>query len=94
MVTKVLLIKPAEKECFICGNTLDLEVHHVYYGSLRQASEKHGMLVTLCPLHHRGGKGVHFDKKLDLYLKQHYQRAFEEVYNHARFMQIFGRSYL
>lgn len=38
--------------------------------------------------------GVHFDKALDLQLKQECQRRFEALYGHDTFMEVFGRNYL
>lgn len=84
-----------DRECFICKTTLGIEEHHVFFGrGLRRLSEIHGMKVYLCYLHHRGPKGVHFNRDLDLYLKRIFQQRFEESHTRAEFMEIFGRNYL
>lgn len=38
--------------------------------------------------------GVHFNKPLDLQIKQIAQREFEDTYGHDDFMKIFGKNYL
>ena len=38
--------------------------------------------------------GVHFNKKLDLKLKQDCQRKFEETHSREEFLEIIGRNYL
>lgn len=84
-----------DKECFICGTTINVENHHVFYGrGLRQLSDKYGTTVYLCHRHHRGNKGVHFNKELDNYLKSLFQQRFEENHSRKEFMEIFGRNYL
>lgn len=39
-------------------------------------------------------KGVHFNRGLDMRIKQDMQRAFEKLYGHEKFMQVFGKNYL
>ena len=80
--------------CFICGR-YGAEVHHIFFGTAnRKLSEKYGLTVGLCYNHHRGNKGVHFNRKLDLELKQMAQRRFIEVYPEVDFLAVFGRNYL
>lgn len=86
-----------ERACLICGMTYGLHRHHVFYGSANRAlSEKWGCWVYLCARHHNlSNKGVHYNKNLDLKLKQQCQKAWE--YQHGtrdEFKAIFGRSYL
>ena len=80
--------------CFVCGSP-HVEVHHILYGTAnRKISDKFGYIVPLCQEHHRGNTGVHFDKTLDIRLKQLAQEHYEK--NHGRredFIRIFGRSY-
>ena len=86
-----------EKECYLCSSTLNLENHHVCGGvGRRKWSDKYGLCVWLCPLHHRDAKqGVHgLNKEADLYLKQTAQKAFEERHPHELWMQKFGKNYL
>lgn len=81
--------------CLICGSSQGLERHHVFFGTgLRQLSEKYGMVATLCYECHRGGRGVHLNRELDLELKQEFQRRFEGTHSREEFMAIFGRSWL
>jgi hypothetical protein len=83
------------KTCRICGAS-NAEVHHVFFGPFRKSSEKYGMKVALCPTHHRGLKtGVHGgNTAIDLRLKKEAQEAFERVYGHDKFMDVFCRNYL
>ena len=80
--------------CFICGR-YGTEIHHIFFGtSNRKMSDKYGMIVGLCYNHHRGNKGVHHNRELDLMLKRQAQERFMEVYPELDFMAIFGRNYL
>lgn len=89
-----------EEECFVCKTTYQLERHHCIYGrGLRPLSDKYGLTVWLCARHHRGAFGnadaaVHFNKALDLKIKQIAQRAFEARYPEKSFLQVFGKNYL
>lgn len=68
------------RECYICRNPFT-EEHHVYYGTAnRKLSEKYGLKVWLCPYHHRGIGGVHFNKELDNRIKEVAREKFEAVY--------------
>ena len=87
-----------EKECYVCGKTYPLHRHHIYYGSAnRTTSEKEGCTVYLCPEHHNtGGKGIHKNRKLDLYIKWLCQKKWMELNDKTEqdFIDTFGRSYL
>lgn len=85
-----------DKKCFVCGTTQGLHDHHVFYGTAnRKKSEKYGMKVWLCGMHHNlSNKGVHFDKKLDLLIKTKAQAVFEAKHTREEFIKIFGRNYL
>lgn len=87
-------ILQSSKKCLICGTTLGLEVHHVFYGPFRQASDRHGLTVNLCGECHRGRAGVHFNTALDLRLKKAAQKRFESIHGHDKYMQIFKKNYL
>ena len=39
-------------------------------------------------------KGVHFNRELDMRIKQDMQRAFEAKHGHDKFMEVFGKNYL
>lgn len=80
--------------CFICHSERNLEVHHVFFGTAnRKQSEKHGLIVPLCPDCHRGPKGVHHNKELDLRIKQLAQIEFEKNFSYEEFMKVFGKNY-
>ena len=65
------------------------------WGLNRKWSEKYGLVVPLCYMHHNGSDaGVHFDKTLDTALKIMAQRKFEETYPELNFREIFGKNYL
>ena len=85
-----------EKVCAVCGTTLNLHKHHVFYGTgLRKLSEKYGCWIYLCAYHHNASNdGVHFNKRMDNALKQNTQKKFNEVYPDLDFLKIFGRNYL
>ena len=86
------ILQDKEDGCLICGNPYT-EEHHVFFGTAnRKMSEKYGMKVYLCAEHHRGNRGVHQDRALDLFLKRMAQAKFEEVYDED-FIKIFGRRY-
>lgn len=83
-----------ERRCVVCGTTNALHVHHIFFGPNRKLSDKYGCWVYLCYPHHNGSnEGVHFNRKLDLELKDRCQRRFEEVYPDLDFMKIFGKNY-
>lgn len=69
-----------ERECYVCHNP-KVEEHHIFYGTAnRKLSEKYGLKVWLCPYHHRGATGVHFNPKLDDKLKGIAEQRFAEEY--------------
>lgn len=81
------------KECYVRKTTLGLHKHHIFGASNRKHSERFGLTVFLCGYHHNlSNEGVHFQKDLDLHLKQLAQTKFEETYNES-FLKIFGKNY-
>ena len=84
-----------EKKCYLTGRTDNLEQHHVFFGPNRKHSDKYGCWVWLTAEMHRGTHGVHGREghELDLELKRACQIAFERVYGHEFFMQVFGKNY-
>ena len=85
-----------KEECFVSGETFGLVRHEVFYGTAnRKLSKKYGLWVWLTPYwHNMSNDGVHFNKRLDLQLKQYAQSKFEETHSREEFMKIFGRNYL
>ena len=87
-----LSIMQTEKECFVTGRTFNLDRHHVFAGSRRDASERYGCWIWLShdihmELHDR-------NKELDKMIRRACQERFEEIYSHEEFMEVFGKSYL
>lgn len=82
--------------CYICGIGGYLEEHHIFYGTAnRKKSERAGLKVHLCYLHHRDSvTGVHFNRELDIALKKKAQQAYEQIHSREEFMQEFGKNYL
>ena len=93
---KVKSLLSLNKTCYICGTDRNLHLHHIYFGSgLRDISDKNGFTCYLCGHHHnQSNQGVHFNRKLDLMLKQNCQRVFETHHTREEFMQLIGRNYL
>ncbi|MEN6487271.1 MAG: hypothetical protein ABFD66_00055 [Smithella sp.] len=83
------------KECYLTGSVNDLHKHHVFGGSNRKNAEKWGCWVWLrADYHNMSNHGIHFNKALDLTIKQDTQKRFEQLHGHKKFMEIFGRNYL
>lgn len=86
-----------KKECYVCKATHNLHSHHIFYGTAnRKKSEQYGLKVYLCGMHHNmSDAGVHFNKKLDLKLKQIAQMY---MLTHGMtlddFIKEFGRSWM
>ena len=69
-----------EKVCYVCRSPY-VEKHHIFKGTAnRKLSEKYGLTVWLCPEHHRGNTGVHFNPRLDDKLKGIAEMRFREEY--------------
>ena len=85
------------KACYICGTTLDLHLHHIFFGtSNRKLSDEDGCVIYLCQRHHTGPQGVHFNKKIDLIIKARAQIEYQKRYNKTTedFIARYGRNYL
>lgn len=86
-----------EKACYICGTTLNLHLHHIFYGTgKRSISDADGCVVYLCQRHHTGAAGVHFNKKIDLTLKARCEKAWLEKNDKTieDFIARYGKNYL
>jgi len=86
-----------KKECIVCGQSYNLHTHEVFYGNNRQKSIKDGCCVYLCGRHHNlSDAGVHFNKKLDIELKQVMQKRWMEYYNKNidEFIKEYGKNYI
>lgn len=88
-------IMQAEKECFFCRSTVNLECHHIYFGKNRKVSDENGFTVWLCNDHHTGGRvSVHRERVVDLLLKRLCQAVYELKHSREDFMKLIGRNYL
>ena len=86
-----------ERYCHLCGSRLNVERHHIMFGtSDRKKSEEYGLTVMLCSEHHRGTFGVHgkYGSELNKQLKIEAQRAFEKHYSHEEWMNVFHKNYI
>lgn len=84
-----------EKRCYLCGSTVNVEEHHIYFGPRRKASTKNGFTCYLCAYHHRDSRnGVHGNRNIDLILKRACQYEYEKTHSREEFMEIIGRNYL
>lgn len=79
--------------CIVCGSFRDIEIHHCIHGtSNRKNADKYGLTVPLCKTCHMG---LHDrDTNIDLTIKRLAQKKFEEKYNHEKWLEVFGKSYL
>ncbi len=93
----------SEKECFICRVNYDVKTtnglheHHIFEGTARRKqSEKYGLKIWLCHRHHTTDPrySIHYQKQLDLELKQLAQKKFEESHSREEFIEHFIKSYL
>ena len=91
--------------CFVCGASGKMHIHEVFFGTAgRKKSIEDGCCLPLCPAHHNmSGTGVHYNHKLDLYLKQQMQKAWMRTYTDEtdseeekinKFIKRYGRNYL
>lgn len=75
-----------------------MHLHHVYEGTgRRKLSDKYGLTVWLCAKHHNmSDEGVHFNRMLDLALKQAAQKKAMRHYSWdvESFIKIFGKNYI
>ena len=86
-----------ERVCLVCGTPINIHKHHIYEGTgRRKLSEQYGCWCYLCARHHNmSNQGVHFNKTLDLKLKEQCQKAWEFKYGaREEFIKVFGKSYL
>lgn len=91
-----------EKECYLCRklfgicNDRGLHLHHVYEGwGNRSVSDRNGFVIWLCAKHHNMSEyGIHFNKDIDLEVKQDVQRMYEAEHSREEFMELIGRNYL
>lgn len=83
------------KECFICGTTMNLNKHHIIHGTAnRRIAENTGIWCYLCVEHHTGSQGVHHNREMDLELIKYAQQEFEKTHSRDEWRILFGKSWL
>ena len=85
------------KYCLVCGSERNLEEHHIFFGTAnRRLSEADGLKIWLCVEHHKGNRGVHFDRELDESMKKKAERAYLLHYGKTvdDFIKRYGKNYL
>lgn len=86
------------KQCFVCGKTYNLHLHHIMFGKNRKKADEDKLTVYLCYEDHEGTNGVHGKNghNLDIRLKQIAEQVWCEYYNKTPedFRQRYGRNYL
>lgn len=89
-------IMQTERECYVTRSTAGLDLHHVYAGKNRQASDRNGFVVYLRhDVHMALHEHRHPFERLDAELRRECQRTFEaQGHSRAEFMAIIGASYL
>lgn len=81
-----------EKRCLICGNTMNLHIHHIFNGyGLRKKSEEDGLKVYLCAFCH---KRVHENKKELNFLKMLGERKYLETHSYEDYMKRYKVNYI
>lgn len=86
-------ILQTEKKCYVSGAEYNLDQHHCFAGvANRKIADKWGLWVWL-------RHDIHMDlhdrnKELDYQLKRDAQIAFEKLYGHEKWMDLFKKSYL
>lgn len=76
------ILTPIMNKCFICGSGNGVQLHEVFYGNAgRVKSKEDGMVAPLCyNCHHGSNFGVHYNKELDLKLKQYAEKIWIDYY--------------
>jgi hypothetical protein len=91
---KSIIFDDAEEVCYLCGKYGHMEVHHIFGGSVRQISDKYGLIVHLCPACHgklHGKNGSNTKEMLHIIGQQAYE---EQIGTREKFIEEFIRSYL
>ena len=82
-------------KCYFCGKKAEC-IHEVYFGTAnRKISIKNGFCVGLCNNHHNmTNNSVHKNRKMDLKLKELYQKEYEKTHTRQDFITLIGKSFL
>jgi len=81
------------RECYRCGKTEPLQLHHLWAGSYRRDAEKLGLKIYLCPECHRY---VHDHEEVMREYRKMAQMKAMEFYDWTvdEFIQKIGRSFI
>ncbi len=84
------------KECYFCGRTNDLELHHIFMGQKhRGLADEDGLVVWLCANHHRiSNNSVHLNKEMRLTLQILGQKKYLETHSMEEWMERYGKNYI
>ena len=104
------ILQPNDGTCYICSEIhsdyrmKQVQEHHIFYGSANRAvSEAEGFKVYLCPSHHQytydcNPEAIHgnphYERSLDMWLKQTAQRKYEATHSREDFLRLIGKNYL
>ena len=86
-----------DKRCIVCGTTLNIHTHEVFFGKNRKKSIEDGCCVYLCGKHHnQSNEGVHYNHDLDLKLKIAMEKAWLKEYDKTieDFIERYGKNYI
>ena len=87
-----------DNECYLCGRTTPLHLHHIFFGTAnRKKSDKYGLTCKLCLYCHTEGKNaVHRNAETNIYLRKMGQRyaMIELDWDIEKFRKEIGRNYL
>ncbi len=94
---KSIVVNPDDRECAVCGKTIDLQWHHIIHGTAnRVMSDRYGITCWLCLHCHTNlhNSPQHYWRDVDHQLQATAQRKFEDKYSHEKWMEIFKKNYL
>ena len=77
-------------DCYFCLRPAT-DLHHIFQGAFKKASEEHNFMVYLCRECHTK---VHTDKAPRVLLRQMCQQEYEKTLTREDFIAEFGRNYL
>lgn len=95
------IIQQDHTKCFICGRNAcgdPLDRHHVFFGPMRNTSEKYGLTVYLhhSECHIFGKNSVHVNSRVNRAVQEAVQKKAMKYYNWSmtEWMKIFHRNYI
>lgn len=95
------IMQKKDGRCYLCmllygdDSRKVTQEHHVIFGTAnRKLSERYGLKVYLCILHHtESPEAVHQNAEMAKLLKIRAQRAFRERFPALNWLEIFGKNY-